>query len=167
MKATEKNLLNWTVTFRTQMQQEFLNRAESGAGHGWSGGAGGSGISSDQHAVRSKHNPKDLTVWKAEENMSKPQFRQWIEAINVRLEAICGWTKADIVLDMVRREDMEITGSVLERCIEKANLWQKNDDLTGDKVRDTVDIEQSEWTFEERSRFLWIELITKLNADMF
>ena len=107
-----KNLLAWSVSFRHQLHDAFA------LGRGGQADARGSGSRSESSFP--KHDKKDLAVWKLADKVSKLDFRHWVDAVDINLECIYGLNNPEVMLDLVRREETEITKDSLERIIRKA-----------------------------------------------
>ena len=97
LKKTE--LQAWTAGFRIEVRDEFIRQ----------GGVAGGRESSRVDESSPKHDKKDLGVWRLVDKVGKLDFRYWVEAVEINLEAIPGWSKPDKVLDLMRREDTEVT----------------------------------------------------------
>ena len=67
-----------------------------------------------------KHDKKDLAVWKSADKVSELDFRHWVDAVDIHLECIYGRNNPKVMLDLVRREETEITKDSLEKIIKKA-----------------------------------------------
>ena len=48
------------------------------------------------------------------------QFRHWVNVVDIRLEAIHGWTHAGHILNRIKRSDDPIDSGVLESCLTEA-----------------------------------------------
>ena len=70
---------------------------------------------------RTKHDKKDLAVWKLAEDVSKGAFRHWVEAVGNNLEGIHGWSYPDVILDLVRRQNTVITKESLAEIVRKSS----------------------------------------------
>ena len=44
-------------------------------------------------------------MWKLPEEVSKIQFRHWINAVDLQLQAVHGWRHADIILNRIKRSE--------------------------------------------------------------
>ena len=108
----QKNLLAWSVSFRQQLQDEFA------LGRGGQSDTRGSGSRSEGSVP--KHDKKDLAVWKLADKVSKLDFRHWVDAVDINLECIYGLHNPEVMLDLVRRKETEITKESLERIIKRA-----------------------------------------------
>ena len=67
------------------------------------------------------HGKKDLAVWRLTDKVTKLDFRHWVEAVEVNLEAIHNWSKPDIILDLVRRQSVEVDATVLAAMVRQAS----------------------------------------------
>ena len=47
--------------------------------------------------VVAKHDKKEVSVWKLVDGVTKPDFRHWIDSIDIQLEAIHGFIYPDLV----------------------------------------------------------------------
>ena len=78
-KKVEEDMRTWTAGFRAEIQDEFLRRgAQSPPGLAGSG----------DRERRTKHDKKDLAVWRLAGKVTNLEFRHWEEAVEVNLEAI-------------------------------------------------------------------------------
>ena len=98
MKKVDEEMRTWTAVFRIEVQDEFNRRG----GQTTLGPAG-----SGDREPRSKHDKKDLAVWRLADNVTKLDFRHRVEAVEVNLEGIHVWSKPDLIFDLVRRKDVE------------------------------------------------------------
>ena len=72
-------------------------------------------------------------------------FRHWVEAVEINLEAIHGWSKPDKVLDLIRREDTEVTIDSLREIVRRASGKLEEEGL--------MPVDSSDWNdVETRSR---------------
>ena len=81
------------------------------SGRGFDGGGKGAGASVDR---------KENAVWKLPEDVSKIQFRHWMTAVDIQLEAVHGWRHADYILNRIKRSEDLTDAEVLERCLIEA-----------------------------------------------
>jgi hypothetical protein len=65
---------------------------------------------------------KEVAVWKLPDDVSKTQFRHWMNAVDLQLEAVHGWRHADLILNRVKRSEDPIDAEVFERCLHEAGL---------------------------------------------
>ena len=86
---------------------------EFALGRGEQADARGSGSRSEGSFP--KHDKKDLAVWKLADKASKLDFRHWVDAVDINLECIYGLNNPEVMLDLVRREETEITKDSLDR----------------------------------------------------
>ena len=61
-----------------------------------------------------------VSVWKLQDNVTKLDFRLWLDAIDLELEAIHGFAYPDLVLMKVKRFPTEILEAALS-AITKTN----------------------------------------------
>ena len=74
-------------------------------------------------------------------------FRHWVEAVEINLEAMHEWSKPDKVLDLIRREDTEVTIESLKEIVRQASAKLQEDGFGP--------VASSDWNgFETRSGFL-------------
>ena len=106
-----------------------------------------------------KYGKKDLTVLELMDKVGKLDFRHWVEAVEIYLESIHGWSKPDAVLNLVRREDSEVTADSLKEFVRRASEKLQEDGLGP--------VDSSNWgDFETRSRFLYSWLLGTIKPDM-
>ena len=121
------------------MRDEFIRQG---------GVAGGDRDFASRGGVSPKHDKKDLAVWKLADKVGKLDFRHWVEAVEINLEAIHGWSKPDKVLDLIRREDTEVTTDSLKEIARRASAKLQEDGLGP--------VDSSDWNdVETRSGFLY------------
>ena len=119
LKKTE--LQAWTAGFRIEVRDEFIRQGGVAGGERGAGSRGeGSGL---------KHDKKDQAVWKLADKVGKLDFRHWVEAVEINLEAIHGWSKPDKVLDLMRREDTEVNTDSLKEIVRRASAKLEEDGL--------------------------------------
>ena len=68
---------------------------------------------------------KEVSVWKVSDNVSKPDFRHWLDSVDLQLEAIHGFVCPDLVLDKVKRLPTEVTAQAPENIIVDSNAEHK------------------------------------------
>ena len=95
---------------RTSEIAEITETLRSGKGPSSTASAGGHSPSGGFGVDK-----KEVAVWKLLEDVTKVQFRQWGNAMDIQLEAIHGWKCADYVLNRIKRSDDEIDAKVLEK----------------------------------------------------
>ena len=106
---------------------------------GFDGGGGkGTGSSIDR---------KEVAVWKLPEEVSKIQFRHWVNVVDLQLEAAHGWRHADITLNWIKKSD-SIDAEILERCSVEAG--EEIDKFEEDFL--TVP-DKGEYPFSEKTQF--------------
>ena len=84
------------------------------------------------------------------ENVSKVQYRHWMNAIDIQLGAIHGWKCPDFILNRVKRSPDEVTAKVFERCLAEAAT-----DISRDDGIDTLAATPSEYLFADKTKFLY------------
>ena len=72
-------------------------------------GMTGQGVEQRPGASSTKHDKKELSVWKIPENVAKPDFRHWLDTVDIQLEAIHGFQFPDLVLEKIKRATTEAT----------------------------------------------------------
>ena len=60
---------------------------------------------------------KEVAVWKLADSVSKADFRHWIDAMDIQLEAVHHFSYPEVSLDKIRRQEHEITPEVFKRCV--------------------------------------------------
>ena len=142
--AVKAGLDEWSIKFQKEMEEK---QSAEGSGGEERGGHGSRPPRVDK---------KEVAVWKLANGVLKPDFRHWITAVEINLEAVHGFEKPDLVLDKIRRCQTEITADSLDTIIEEIN-----DDV---EVKGTID--PATWKFEEKSRFLYLYLVNKLSTEL-
>ena len=69
----------------------------------------------------SKIDKKEESVWKLSDNVSKPDFRHWLDSVDLQLEAMNGFAYPDLVLEKVKRLPTEVAAQALENIIADIN----------------------------------------------
>ena len=101
----------WSHSYGEEVRQMVTREMRSGkADHGDGPAAAGS-----------KLDKKEVSVWKLQDSVSKLDFRHWLDAIDLQLEAIHGFSYPDLVLEKVKRYPTEITETALKEIIQKIN----------------------------------------------
>ena len=132
-----------------------------------------------------KHDKKELSVWKLPDNVSKPDFRHWLDTVDIQLEAIHGFQYPDLVLERIKRLPNEVTGELLSQVITKINdehrekKRKEHIEKTGapsgisehlrhrlGKVEGENLINPDSWNFDEKPRWMFTYLMSKLNTDL-
>ena len=131
----------------------------------------------------SKLDNKEVSVWELHDNVTKLDFRHWLDAIDLQLEAIHGFAYPDLVLEKVKRFPTEINEAALTTIIksindEQAERKRKEESAEGSVPAaapglsgffdpwaqgKTIVIEQRQWNFLEKTRWLYSYLVGKLN----
>ena len=101
------------------------------------GGGGGGGVqhrSSEGRGSGAGIDKKEVAVWKLPDNISKVQFRHWINAMDLQLEAIHGWKCPEFILNRIKRSPTEITQELFQDVIMK----QVSNDISSDNNIDLL-----------------------------
>ena len=80
-------------------------------------GMSGPGAEQRPGASSTKHDKKELSVWKIPENVAKPDFRHWLDTVDIQLEAIHGFQFPNLFLEKIKRQATEITRASLMQII--------------------------------------------------
>ena len=64
-------------------------------------------------------------MWKRPDGVSKPDFRHWIDSIDIQLEAIHGFVYPDLVFERIKRMPTEVTPVMLLKAIDEINIDHK------------------------------------------
>ena len=89
---------------------------------------------------------KEVSVWKILDNVSKADFRHWLDTVDAHLESIHMLQYPDRILEKVRRQETEITQESLSKIIDMVN--DENRVKTGDDIGDDI-IDKKNWDFAE------------------
>ena len=100
IEAVKTEASDWAEKFKVNM----FGLLEAGAGLGKSGGKGGG---KDQQKSPTADR-KEVAVWKLSEHVSKQEFRHWVDTIFTNLDAAHGFKYPEIVLDKVKRLEVEV-----------------------------------------------------------
>ena len=95
---------------------------------------------------------KEVQVWKLADKVEKADFRHWLDAIDVQLEAVHQFKYPELILKKVRMREEEITDDVLNEIRESVKK-----DLPREVVVNAMD-----WDFEEKTQFMFTQLLGKL-----
>ena len=68
-----------------------------------------------------KIDKKEVSVWKLSDNVSKPDFRHWLDSVDLQLETIHGFVYPDLVLEKVKRLSADVTAKALEATALRAS----------------------------------------------
>ena len=91
-----------------------------------------------------KHDREDLAVWKLSDNVRKLDYRHWVEAMEINLEYIHSCSKPDAVLNLIRREESEVSADSLKTIVRRASEKLEDDGMGP--------VDSSDWgDFEMRS----------------
>ena len=71
---------------------------------------------------------REVAAWKLPEDVTKVQYRHWVNAIDIQLEASHDWTCPDYILIRPKRSLDEETVKVFERCLAEAAVDISRDD---------------------------------------
>ena len=112
------------------------------------------------------------------DQVTKHEFRHWLDAIDTNLAAAQHFEYPEVVLDKVRRFEGEIIqlnwGAIVaaanadipkNKKIDECSAKEKPGDFMGGSDPWKIDI-TSEWNFANKSRYLYTLLMTKLNTDL-
>ena len=75
--------------------------------------------------VVAKYDKKEVSVWKLVDGVSRPDFRNWSDSIDIQLEAIHGFVYPDLVFEKINRMPTEVTPMLLLKAIEEINIDHK------------------------------------------
>ena len=64
-----------------------------------------------------RHDKKELSVWKLLDNVAKLDFRHWLDTVDIQLEAIHGFQFPDLVLEKIKRLPNVVTKESLHQII--------------------------------------------------
>ena len=64
-------------------------------------------------------------MWKLADGVSKPDFRHWLDSVEIQLEAIHGFVYPDFVFEKMKRLPTEVTAASLSQAIAKINVDHK------------------------------------------
>ena len=79
--------------------------------------------------VAPKHDKKEVSVWKLPDGVSKPDFRHWIDGIDIQLEVIHGFVYPDLVFEKIKRLPTEVTVASLTQAI--AHQRRQQEEVVG------------------------------------
>ena len=54
--------------------------------------------------------------------MSKVQYRHWLSAVDIQLEAVHGWSCSDYIFNRVKRCPDPMTSETFGRCLAEASV---------------------------------------------
>ena len=98
-------------------------------------------------------------MWKLPDSLSKADFRHWNDSVCVQLEMIHRWKHADLVLDRIKRSEVEITPDVLTQCVAAAIQ-------EAGKIEGAEELNDKDYVFVDKAKFLHAYLTAKLNTDL-
>ena len=58
-------------------------------------------------------------MWKLADGVNKPDFRHWVDSVDLQLEAIHGFAYPDLVLEKIKRLTSEVTEAALMKIIKE------------------------------------------------
>ena len=151
--------LRFTIeAYLNGVRAEFDKRSSSADG---GGGLFGEKVQTKKNDP--KVDKKEVNVWKLADNVSKLDFRHWLDAIDTQLDVVHGLVFPEILLKKIRRTEVPIDSDVFKLCIDKANAEIQ----TIDRVDfETAKINEENWGYNKQSRFLHSYLLGKLNTDL-
>ena len=124
---------------------------------------------------------KDVAVWKLPPKVEKGEFRHWCDTVHANFEAIHQLPFPEVIMDVIRRKDTEITSNSWQQVLIDADARvphntaaashgsQAGQGFDGDEPPgiDSWMIQLgSKWKFIETGRFLWTYLLAKLNTEL-
>ena len=89
---------SWATNFKSMVIENLRDGGRSEGGRSLGEGKG-AGLMVDK---------KDVAVWKLPDAVGKPDFRHWCDTVHMNLEAVHRFVYPEIVLDKVRRMDVEV-----------------------------------------------------------
>ena len=116
-----------------------------------------------------KMDRKEVAVWKIPDGVSKPDFRHWLDAVDVQLESSHDFQLPDVVLDKVRRLKTEVKETDLMEVLMAINIENEEKRIAEEKehrVYKYERLEESRWEFMEKTRFMHSYLVSKLNTEL-
>ena len=150
--ALRANIELWATAFQGKIESHLGGLSGVGNMQTGAGGAGGQ--------EKEKRGPqvdrKEVAVWKLADNVDKDGFRHWIDAVDNQLEAVHFLAFPELVLERVRRSQVEVGKAEFEQILE--DVMRDNDTVE-------VDLKAS-WQFVEKSRFLHTYFLPKLNTEL-
>ena len=119
-------------------------------------------------------------MWKLPDQVTKQEFRHWLDAVDTYLSAAQNFEFPEVVLDKVRRHESEVNQSNWAGIVDMANAdipRNKNIDewVSSGKSGDFMGVPGADpwkadltpdWEFVEKSRYLYTFLLSKLNTDL-
>ena len=141
LETVKEAVQNWGNEFQAKIEAKIAG----GNGAPFAAGAG----------AKSKFDKKEVNVWKLPEEVGKPEFRHWIEAVNLQLEAVHGFDHPEHVLNRVRLSTQPITQEVFDAILDKVN--------DEDPMKNNMKLDEVNWEFDEKTRFMYTYLVGKLN----
>ena len=117
VQAARDDMSAWAeqhkVTVMTMLQQAGSGGSmDQGKGQGQGQAQGGKGPSIDK---------KEVSVWKLPDQVSKQEFRHWLDAVDTYLSAAQNFEFPEVVLDRVRRHPDEVNQSNWAIVVANAN----------------------------------------------
>ena len=111
VKSLRDGVQTWSQNFATEIQQMCQT--------------GNFKFDVKPAVVMPKHDKKEVSVWKLPDGISKPDFRHWIDSIDIQLEAIYGFVFPDLVFEKIKRLPTEVTAASLLQVISEINVDHK------------------------------------------
>ena len=176
IEAVKSKASDWSVKFKASV----VGLLDAGAGLGESGGKRGG---KDQQSMSPTVDRKGVAVWKLPEHVSKQEFRHWVDTIDTNLDAPHGFNYLEMVLDKVKRSEVEVNEGNRKLIIAMVNTEVPANKLIdveiakgkarspegfsggADPWHEKQDILE-DCNFEEKSRFLYTFLLSKLNTEL-
>ena len=93
-------------------------------------------------------------------SVPKAEFRHWVEALEIQLEQVHGFVRPDLVLDKIMRQKVQIDAAAVRRIIRNIN---EDEDNFADSDFEIID--SSRWDFQDKTRFLYVHMLTALNTE--
>ena len=80
---------------------------------------------------------KDVSAWKLPQQVTKQEFRHWLDTIDTNLDAVHHFKYSEVVLDKVKRSEEEVNMDNLEvnGCIGQRGRPRERDDYQGTRSR--------------------------------
>ena len=102
-----------------------------------------------------KQSKKDFAVRDLSEKADVQEFRKWLKTVELQLEAIYDMKNFDLIVEKIRICQTAITPIAWASILEQVNATTPGA------------VNALSWDFEEKSRWLYHYLITKLNTRLF
>ena len=148
----------WSVRFQNDVKAKFgaedANKGNFDLARG------------DKVDKKTKLDKKEIMVGQVPDAVTKVAWRHWLRAVDLQLENTYDFTYPELVLHRVRLSKVEITKSVLASIITFINEEYKTEILLKGEDSECDKLNVEDWDFEMKSRWLYIYMYTKLNADI-